>query len=267
MDRTHLIFLLLLTCCTTTNAFGQVASVAKDDEHHYMHTVEKPHAAEWGYSGSTGPSHWGTLSPSYVLAKTGKQQSPIDIHTSFKKDLPSLVFNYAPAKIDLVYNGHTVQENEEQGSYFVIGDRKFDLKQFHFHAPSEHTVDGQHFAMEMHLVHKNAKGHVAVVGILIQKGEHNTKLDAVWDYLPTAKNKTRQMDLTFNAQSILPTNLAYYHYKGSFTTPPCTEDVDWFVLKNPISLSATQIARFTSIIRDNNRPIQPLNGRSIERSE
>lgn len=236
------------------------------DEHHYLHKVEKPHAAEWGYTGKTGPAFWGSLSPDYLLAETGTQQSPIDISASSKKNMPQLQFNYAPARIDLVYNGHTVQENEEQGSFVSVGGRRFNLQQFHFHAPSEHTVGGKHSAMEMHLVHKDENGHVAVVGIMIEEGEHNAALDAVWDYLPSQVNKTRKVDVQFNAQSILPSDHSYFHYMGSFTTPPCTEDVDWFVMRKPIRFSKAQIARFTAIINHNNRPVQALNGRAIERS-
>ena len=129
---------------------------ATDTEHHYFHNKEeqKPHAAEWGYSGKIGPSHWGELAPEYAVAKNGKRQSPIDLRNTLTKALPRIDFNYRPSRIHLIYNGHTIQENEDPGSFGMANDKIFELQQFHFHAPSEHTVDGKHFAMEMHLVHK-----------------------------------------------------------------------------------------------------------------
>lgn len=243
----------------------QIDSVTQSEasEHHYFHNEENSHAAEWGYTGNTGPEKWGELSPDYVLAKTGKRQSPIDITNPKTQQLAALKFKYHPAKIDLVYNGHTVQETEETGSWFEFDDQRFSLKQFHFHAPSEHTIGGQHADMEMHLVHKNAKRAVAVVAVLIKQGDENSAFDQVWDYLPTKVNKERKSGTTIDAATLLPKDRNYFRYMGSFTTPPCTEDVSWFVLTKPIQLSAGQIDRFKSIISGNNRPTQPLNDRTV----
>ena len=167
-----------------------------EEEHHYFHKEEKPHAAEWSYAGDTSPSHWGDLSPDYALAKTGSEQSPVNIEGPLVTNLPRLEINYHPAKIDLVYNGHTVEEMEEKGSTLTYGKQSFELQQFHFHSPSEHTVDGKHFAMEMHLVHKSEAGKVAVLGVLIEEGESNAAFDGVWDYLPSDSNRERKADLS-----------------------------------------------------------------------
>lgn len=232
-------------------------------QHHYLHKVEQPHAAEWGYKGDTGPDHWGDLDPGYILAKTGKHQSPIDITSTVASNLPGIEFEYHPSKIDLVYNGHTVEEIEDKHSAIDVDGRHFVLQQFHFHAPSEHTVDGKHFDMEMHLVHKSNDGTIAVVGVLIEAGDDNPAFDAVWNYLPTAENRERVEETSVDAATLLPEDRSYYRYTGSFTTPPCTEDVLWMVLKSPIQLSADQIAKFRAVISGNNRPTQPLNGREI----
>jgi carbonic anhydrase len=237
-------------------------------EHHYFHKKEKqkPHAADWGYSGATGPSHWGELSLQYVLAKDGKRQSPIDIHNTLSQALPRIDFHYRPSRIHLIYNGHTIQENEDPGSFGIVND-KFELHQFHFHAPSEHTVDGKHFPMEMHLVHKAQDGTSGVVAVFIQAGEHNRAFDPVWEHLPDANRPKQDVNITINASSLLPEDTSYYSYDGSFTTPPCTEQVKWIVLAKPVSLSRQQIMRFREVIHDNNRPVQPLNGRRVFRSE
>ena len=238
-----------------------------EEEHHYFHKEEKPHAAEWSYTGDTSPSHWGDLNTDYALAKIGKEQSPVNIEGALATNLPKLEINYHPAKIDLVYNGHTVEEMEEKGSTLTYGKQTFELQQFHFHSPSEHTVDGRHFAMEMHLVHKSEAGKVAVLGVLIEEGESNAAFDGVWDYLLSDSNREQKADVTIDASTLLPENHQYYSYEGSFTTPPCTEGVLWMVMKNPVQLSKEQVEKFRAIINGNNRPIQPLNGRTVSISD
>lgn len=257
---------------STSNAKSPEAEAEQDSasaaiDHHYFHAVEKPHPAKWGYKGDTGPSHWGELSPAYALASTGMQQSPIDIIQPKHESLPSLEINYKPANVDLVYNGHTIEDKEKDGSTLSVDGRSFGLKQFHFHAPSEHTIDGKHAPMEMHLVHKDEDGKVAVIGVMIQEGNHNAAFDAVWNYLPTAENKELTYEEDFNVADMLPTDRNYFHYMGSFTTPPCTEGVFWYVLTQPVELSHAQIDKFTAIINDNNRPVQALNGRVVDQSQ
>lgn len=236
---------------------------AEEVTHHYFDKEEKPHAAEWGYDGETGPEHWGDLSPEYVLANIGRHQSPIDISKSQPTPLPEIKFSYGPSKIDLVYNGHTVEEVEDHLSSVKVDGKSYILQQFHFHSPSEHTVNGQHFDMEMHLVHKSDDGEIAVVGVLITEGADNAAFDLVWNYLPSPENRERKEGATVDAATLLPAGHDYFRYTGSFTTPPCTEDVLWMVLKSPVELSADQIKTFREIINGNNRPVQPLNDRTV----
>lgn len=241
----------------------QTEPAADQQTHHYFHKEEKAHAAEWGYEGETGPKHWGDLSPEYVLAKTGRHQSPIDISKSQPSPLSEIRFEYGPSQIDLVYNGHTVEEIEDHHSSITVDGKRYALQQFHFHSPSEHTIDGKHSAMEMHLVHKSDDGEIAVVGVLIEKGADNPAFDQVWNYLPSADNRERKENVTIDAATLLPSDKNYYGYTGSFTTPPCTEGVLWMILKTPVNLSASQIATFRAIIDGNNRPVQPLNDRTV----
>ncbi len=232
--------------------------------HHYFHREEKPHAAEWGYEGDVGPSHWGTLDPRYALADSGQSQSPIDIPSTASATAPAFAIEYTPSRINLVYNGHTVEEKEEGGSFLTLQDTRYELAQFHFHSPSEHTVDGAHAAMEMHLVHKSAAQEVAVVGVLIEPSDaDNPAFSGVWEYLPSDSNRTRASELTIDPAAMLPQDRAAYAYEGSFTTPPCTEGVDWVVFKEPVRLSQAQIDQFRAILMGNNRPTQPLRGREV----
>jgi len=130
---------------TSVKADAGIAS--SDDEHHYFHKVAQAHAAEWSYEGSSGPEHWGVLSPDYVLAAKGKRQSPIDITDALSQELPEIELDYHPSQIDLVYNGHTVEEIEDKHSSINVDGKQLVLQQFHFHAPSEHTIDGKHAVM------------------------------------------------------------------------------------------------------------------------
>jgi len=211
-----------------------------------------------------GPSHWGTLDSSYVLADSGQSQSPIDIPSSASASAPAFTIEYAPSRINLIYNGHTVEEKEEGGSFLTVGGTRYELAQFHFHSPSEHTVDGVHTAMEMHLVHKSATQAVAVVGVLIEPGEaENQAFGDLWAYLPTEENRTRASDLTIDPTAMLPQDRSAYSYEGSFTTPPCTEGVDWVVFKEPVQISQGQVDQFRAILMGNNRPTQPMHGRDV----
>jgi carbonic anhydrase len=218
-------------------------------EHHYFRKTEQPHTAEWGYEGDIGPKHWGSLSPAYILAKQGEQQSPIDISKPIEKDLPRVVFNYRLSKINLVYNGYTIEE-EEGGSHIRFKEELFELKQFHLHASSEHTINGKHADMEMHLVHKAKDGTVAVIAVMIEQGAENRSFTSIWENLSTPEKTKVRVARTVDATDLLPLNYAYYRYRGSFTTPPCTEGVIWIVLAAPNELSPRQIDKFKSIINN-----------------
>lgn len=234
--------------------------------HHYFHESEQPHAAAWGYEGAIGPAHWGELSSSYHLASDGREQSPIDLVGAATADLPPLEFDYRPVSVRLVYNGHSVQEDEDGASRLVAGGAAYELKQFHFHSPSEHTVEGRLFDMEVHFVHRGAGGEVAVVSVLVESGDHNAAFDSMWRALPDRDHPDGRSDERIHVADLLPADRRYFAYRGSFTTPPCTEGVRWFVMREPIRLSAAQIATFRRVIYRNNRPVQPMFDRSLSTS-
>lgn len=221
------------------------------------------HAAHWSYSGATGPAHWGSLSPEYALCSTGRSQSPIDIVSPSARDLSNIVFNYQPAPLNIVNNGHTVQVNYAPGSFIQIDGERFDLAQFHFHSPSEHLVGGAQAAAEMHLVHKSADGRLAVVGVMLVEGGHNAALDSVWSNIPAEGKNTALPNVTVDAAALLPKDQRTFRYDGSLTTPPGTEGVKWNLMVAPVTLSTSQLAQFRRHYHGNNRPVQNLNGRMI----
>ncbi len=221
---------------------------------------------EWGYKGKIGPEYWGDLSPEFVMCKIGKNQSPIDIDTSkaVKACLEPIEFHYVADAKYVVNNGHTIMVETEGKSYIVVDGKKFYLKQFHFHAPSEHTVDGKYYPFEAHFVHTDRKGNLAVIGVLYKVGRENPTLTRIWNDMPTKKGEKRVLTSKVNPSLLLPKNGDYYRYSGSLTTPPCSEGVRWFVMKEVEELSAEQLKMFEEVMDGpNNRPVQPLNARKV----
>lgn len=227
----------------------------------------------WSYEGKEGPRHWGALSPVYAACDHTSGQSPIDIRQAGSGTPTPLRLAYGSTSlriahhehvIDIVDNGHTIQVTVDEGSTLTTAKDTYHLKQFHFHTPSEHTVDGRHYPMEVHFVHQSAAGSFAVVSALFTEGAANANLAKLIAHFPKAKGEslhvpTETLDLALH----LPANTAAYAYVGSFTTPPCTENVEWFVFRDPVPASRDQIQAFADRLHHNNRPVQPSHGRAI----
>jgi carbonic anhydrase len=228
----------------------------------------------WGYDGASGPANWASLTPVYSLCGEGKSQSPINIVKTDTKGGAAWKFDYQTTSLriahnehmnEIIDNGHTIQITVDEGSTFTFGDKSFDLKQFHFHTPSEHTIDGQHAPMEMHLVHQNADGSLAVVSVLFKEGQvANENFSKIIANLPNAKGESKHItDVNLELKVHMPKDNYAYHYVGSLTTPPCSEGVQWLVLRDPVTLTADQIAEFSKRIGPNNRPTQAVNERTV----
>jgi carbonic anhydrase len=225
-------------------------------------------AEHWSYSGATGPAKWATLSKEFKECKSGEEskQSPIDIPDAKarKGDLPGLLFNYKAAPLKAVDTGHSIQVNFPAGSFVSIEGKRYELQQVHFHKPGEEKIDGKGHDMDAHLVHKGPDGKLMVIAVQMDTGKENKFVKSVWDNMPKDKGKEVSVDaVKINAVDLLPTDKGYYTYAGSLTTPPCSEQVTWYVLKSPIQVSADQIARFGKVYPMNARPIQPFNDRDI----
>jgi len=250
-------------------AIGQEPSKDAGSKHSYFSKTEHRHAAKWSYLGDTGPTHWGDLSKAYILAKTGKHQSPINIpaNRSATKDLPELKFEYQKEWLVVVNNGHTIQHNERPGSFLHIGDKKYALEQFHVHTPSEHTIEGKQYGGEIHFVHKSSAGEIAVVAVLVKNDiTGRSKLPPL--QIPSLSGgKTVAYRGFHNPAVMFPEDKEYFEYQGSFTTPPCTEGVRWIVLTTPISVDHRNLEHFHKVLGNNNRPTQPLNDRVVRISK
>ena len=222
----------------------------------------------WTYSGAAGPEHWAELNQEFATCGQGRLQSPVDIAgAKMNPLLKPIRFEYTSGGLALTNNGHTIQATpatNETNSKIVVGDQTYQLVQFHFHTPAENAVAGQRYPMEMHLVHKNEAGELAVVGVFFEPGpESHRGLEILAQELPAAEKKVDPAKIDLNPAALLPENRAYYHFTGSLTTPPCTEGVQWYVLKTPVAASHSQIDRFHQLMGANARPTQPRNAREI----
>ena len=237
-------------------AFGLGLAIAAD---------KTPH---WGYQGNAGPAHWGSMEKEFASCKLGRQQSPVDILTKSveKAQLPAIKAAYKESAGTLANNGHTIQVDLADGGGAGLPSGEYKLVQFHFHTPSEEMIDGRRFALVAHLVHKNAAGNLAVIAVLFKGGKENAALKDIFNSLPAREGK-EALKTNFDASGLLPVSLGYYAFMGSLTTPPCSEEVAWHVLKQPVEMSSAQIGAFRKIFKMNARPVQPLNGRRVLEAE
>jgi carbonic anhydrase len=227
---------------------------------------EREAAVHWAFDGATGPAYWGQLSPEFRLCGAGLAQSPVDLSTAAAKGAgPALEFGYRPSPLRIVNDGHTIRVNYEPGSWLAVGGERFELVQFHFHAPSEHALAGGTMPLELHLVHARGS-ELAVVGVMLVPGAANEALDPVWRHLPPVPGPERTVPgVVVDAAGLVPALRTTFRYSGSLTTPPCDEGVRWFVMAAPIPISLDQLAAYQAIYPQNRRPLQPLNGRAVVR--
>lgn len=243
-----------------------LAKAASQEDAHAPTPLEVHKSVHWDYEGPNGPARWGQLNPAWKTCDTGKRQSPIDIRDGIRVDLEPIKFSYAPTYFRILNNGHTVQVSVGPGNTMSVMGRTFDLVQFHFHRPSEERINGRGFDMVAHLVHKDLDGRLAVVAVLIERGDAHPLVQTLWNNLPLEQHHDYAPAVPINPTDLLPQAPEYYTYMGSLTTPPCSEDVLWMVMKQPIKLSAEQIAIFQRLYPMNARPVQPDNERLIKAS-
>ena len=223
----------------------------------------------WGYEGAHRPERWGQLSPQFAMCDEGRHQSPIDINVTTPKSLDEIVFSYQPSSTDPLNNGHTVEVQYDPGSYVEIEGKRYDLIQYHFHDPSEHTYKGKHYTGELHLVHQHIDGEFAVIGVLYTIGKFNPTAELFLQNFPVHTGTQTHIDRNINVAEFLPSTSQYYQYEGSFTTPPCSEGVHWFIMQGLAEISQQQWDRVQTLIvqghqeKKVNRPTQPLNGRPV----
>lgn len=257
MDRRKLLKngLFVATGIAASSLFGCSSLISASKEKGKSH---------WGYIGEKGPENWGNLSEDFYTCQSGQSQSPVNLQSAVDADLPTLKINYKDTPLRIINNGHTIQINYQPGSILTLDDEPYELLQFHFHHPSEHKVEGEALPMELHIVHKSKKGSLAVIGVFLKEGQANPTLQRVWQSMPRKQGKEQTIsNININVSDLLPKDQDYYRYFGSLTTPPCSETVNWIVLKEPVEISNQQIQKFAQIFPINARPVQQVKRRFL----
>ncbi|MGB1226905.1 MAG: carbonic anhydrase [Poseidonibacter sp.] len=224
---------------------------------------EETKGAPWGYNEDLGPKEWANLDEKYRMCEDGLNQSPINITSTIDAVLNPLTFQGTGKASSFENNGHSVKVSFSGSNSLSIDNTKYNLKQIHFHTPSENQIDGKSYPMEAHLVHSDNAGNLAVVAVMFEVGEDNMVINKLLRNLPENEGEKNQLKSEILGYDLLPEIKDYYRFNGSLTTPPCTEGVKWFVLKDTVSISKSQLADFEAVMPTNNRPIQDINSRLI----
>lgn len=267
---------LILAACGGASDGHQADADSSAEAHAPLHAPASAHAAEHTPAAAHAPAaadadHWTYANQSAwsglaVTCSAGHEQSPINLSSAApQSDLADLAPHYTATGGRLVNNGHTLQFTPAQNSStLLIGNRAFGFAQFHFHAPAEHTIDGRAYPAELHFVHRNSEGQLAVLGVFFTEGAENPTLTSVLAALPTAQGDGFATQLTsLDLAALVPPDRDYFAYAGSLTTPPCSEGVRWNVLSTPITASAAQIAALREALGASSRHVQPTNARTV----
>jgi carbonic anhydrase len=235
-----------------------IISCNKDSE-----KIEPNSVVHWDYESQ---ATWSTLAlPDNQCA--GLIQTPINIESTntIKSVLPELGLNYSSFPINIIDNGHTIQINNKGTSTLKYNKQEYALAQFHFHAHSEHTIDGKSTPMEIHFVHKSSTdGSLLVIGVLVEGGGvANSSIASYIESFPTVTEKESSFSKTINPLDLLPASKKYFNYTGSLTTPPCSQGLNWIVLKEKLKISDEQISKFEAKYNRNFRPVLPVGSRTI----
>ncbi len=223
------------------------------------------------YEGMDGPEFWEDLCGEDWKDCAGNSQSPINIITNSvieDDNMNNINLNYTSSETDIFNNGHTIQFNYDTGSSASLNNIDYNLLQFHFHTGSEHTINGVQYPMEMHLVHQDPITKLlAVIGIFFKEGRTNRELNRFMNNLPKLEDDQYISSKKYHIKDMLPSDLEFYTYGGSLTTPACSEIVTWYVVKKTVEASHQQLERFAGIMHENFRPIQALNGRVVSTND
>lgn len=219
--------------------------------------------AHWSYAGHGGPQEWGSLEETFKVCAFGTQQSPINFEAAVRAEASGPVLSWQQAPYMVANNGHTIQlDAAGDAGGAELNGRRYALRQFHFHAPSEHAVNGTRTAMEAHFVHADAAGGLLVVGVFLVPGAPNDTFATVMAAAPKAEG-TAPLPAALDPSAFLPAQRGLYRYEGSLTTPPCAEVVDWNVFAAPVSAAPADIDAFQAIFPMNARPLQAVNRRFL----
>lgn len=219
--------------------------------------------AHWDYEGARGVEKWGEIDPAYKVCAVGCEQSPIDLEGAIRARFDRVALDWKPQAYTVANNGHTIQAAAQPGSTLRLGDQTYELKQFHFHTPSEHAIDGRKTAMEAHFVHAQGD-RLAVVGVFLTGGGANAAFSKVMAVAPATEGEAK-LPAPIDVRSLLPKKGPLYRYEGSLTIPPCSENVGWNIYGRSVAVADKDIEAFKKLFPNNARPFQPRNRRFLLR--
>jgi carbonic anhydrase len=224
-------------------------------------------AAEWNY-GDRGPREWPALDSAFAICGQGDQQSPVDLEGGIWASVPTVRVHWKSARSTVWNNGHTIQVVVPEGSSLDTGSSGLaPLSQFHFHTPSEHAISAKRSAMEAHFVHQQRTGAIIVLAVLLEGGGQNANFSAIMRMAPRQPDQKKTSPTAIDPASLLPSSLQKtWRYRGSLTTPPCSQTVEWIVCEEPVTVAEADIVHFRALYAMNARPLQPLNRRYLLRT-
>lgn len=258
---------VILAACIPILAFVGCSPAAVDQEADNEAATAPIDDHDWSYEGDKGPAAWASLSGDNTVCAAGQMQSPIDIPSAGQGGdgtAPDLTVNWKSGPLKVDGKGYVSNFAGTPESAITVDGKRYELVQMHLHVPSEELIDGKSFAADAHFVHADADGNLAVVGLLFEDGVENATLAPLFAAMNKDKGERTIDGATFAPAALLPEDMDYFAYRGSLTTPPCTEGVQWFVFKNPATISAAQVKAFNAMYGKTARPVQASNDREIE---
>ncbi|EXC22913.1 hypothetical protein L484_007522 [Morus notabilis] len=240
--------------------------------------VEDERAFDYEAWSTRGPARWGQIRPDWRMCNNGTMQSPIDLmdqRVQVISTLQRLRRFYKPVNATLLNRGHDMMMKWTSGEagYIDMNGTQYLLQQLHWHSPSEHTINGRRFDLELHMVHQSRTGQLVVIGINYRISSSDFFLSSMETHLQDIAN------MSYNSQpqklvgivDLRQLNIRsrrYYRYIGSLTVPPCTQSVVWIVLQQTRPVAREQVRLLRMAVRDgsatNARPLQRKHGRSVQ---
>jgi|SRR5271166_664296 len=278
---------LLAVCGLCFSVFAHAAPAAgqaaeppeRPEQHQHMHghqmgmDMNTPSGAsdkcepKFTYEeGPHGPSRW------EGVCNTGHMQTPINITNPQIvpiPPLPPLQFSYQPADLDMVNdcNKYEIKARFPLNQWLKVARKPYRLSEIDFHEPGENAVNGIRPPMSLLMVHLSPESTILVIEVPIVVGKENPVIKTMWEHIPKGGKERVVPGVKINAADLLPADHGFYRFPGSLTTPICNEGVQWYLMKNPIEMSAAQIAQYEKYYHNTARPLQPLSNRPVVESK
>jgi|SRR5437660_349091 len=262
--------------CFSTFLYGQAAQLPERPSAH-----QHPHAMNMNLpsgvtdkcepkftydEGPRGPNHW------EGVCTNGHIQAPINITQAQQisiPPLPPLQFGYQPTDLDMVNdcNNYQIKVRFPVNKWLKYNRKPYRLSEIRFHEPGETAVKGQRSPMSLQLVHLSPEANILIVEVPIVAGKENPVIKTLWEHIPQGGKENTAAGVKINAMDLLPADHGFYRFPGSLTDPICNEPVQWFLMKNPIEMSETQMAQYKKYYHNTARPLQSLNDRPLVESK